>query len=57
MLLSRNPHLFVDSDEHLVAEVTLGRLGVGVDHERVRNLQALGHLDLHPSWPAYNKTR
>ena len=48
--------MFVDPDQHLVAEVTLGRLGVGVDDEGVRDLQPLGHLDLHPGRTTWNKS-
>ena len=40
--------LLDDAHQQLVTEVTLGRLGVGVKHEGVRDLEAVGHLDLDP---------
>ena len=45
---SRYPYLFEDADEHFVAEVTLGGLGVRVNDESVRDLEPVGHLHIHP---------
>ncbi len=42
-------YLLEYSDEHLVAEVALGGLRVGVDDERVRDLEPVGHLNIHPN--------
>lgn len=39
-------------DQDLVAEVALGGLGVRVEHERVGDLEAGGHLDVHPGGAA-----
>ena len=47
--------LLEDSHEHLVAEVTLGGLGVGVHHEGVRDLQSVGQVEVNPGWPACNR--
>lgn len=45
------PYLFENSDEHLVTEVTLGGLRVGVDDEGVGDFQTMCHLNVHP-WRA-----
>ena len=42
------------SHQQLVAEVTLGGLGVGVQDEGVRDLESVGHLHLHPGWSPVN---
>ena len=47
--------LLEDSHEDLVAEVTLGRLGVGVHHEGVRDLQSVGQVKVHPGRPPCNR--
>ena len=42
---------------YLVAKVTLGRLGISVQHKCMRNLQTISHLHIHPSRTTWkNKT-
>lgn len=42
-------HLFEDSDQHFVAEMTFRGFGIRMEDKGVRDLETMSHLDIHPN--------
>ena len=49
--------LLEHTHQDLAAVVTLGGLGVRVDHKGVGDLQTVGQMKVHPGWAACNTSR